>query len=330
MKTLASSVLKRLADGEFHSGEALARSLEVSRASVWHAVRELDAAGLEIYKVHGRGYRLPQPLTLLDRASIERQLGADAGRFTLDIRDTVDSTNTRLLERAGAGAASGTVLAAEWQPGGRGRLGREWHAGVGEALTFSLLWRFARGAGALSGLSLAVGSALGRALEAEGAGAIGLKWPNDVLWRGRKLAGILIELAGDALGPTAAVIGIGVNVRLSEATRARIGQPAADLEAVCGAAPDRNRLLARVLAEFAATLDTFSREGFAPLRAEWQRCHAHQDQRVALLLSDGTRQSGHARGVAEDGSLLLETRAGLKRFHSGEVSLRPASAAKTK
>jgi len=330
MKPLASSVLRRLADGEFHSGEALARALEVSRASVWHAVRELGAAGLEIYKVHGRGYRLQQPLTLLDRASIERQLGADAGRFTLDIRDTVDSTNTRLLERAAAGAASGTVLAAEWQPGGRGRLGREWHAGVGEALTFSLLWRFARGAGALSGLSLAVGSALGRALEAEGAAAIGLKWPNDVLWRGRKLAGILIEIAGDAQGPTAAVIGVGVNVRLSDATRARIGQPAVDLETVCGAAPDRNRLLARVLAELAATLDTFARDGFAPLRAEWQRRHAHQGKRVTLMFPDGSRQAGRAGGVAEDGSFLLETRAGTKRYHSGEITLRPASVGKTK
>ncbi len=323
MKALASSVLKRLADGEFHSGEALARSLDVSRASVWHAIRELDAAGLEIYKVHGRGYRLQQSLTLLDRALIERQLGADAGRFVLDIRNEVDSTNSVLLQRAAAGAPSGTVLAVEWQTGGRGRLGRVWHAGVGEALIFSLLWRFARGAGALSGLSLAVGSALARALEMEGAAAIGLKWPNDVLWRGRKLAGILIELAGDALGPTAAVIGVGVNVRLTDATRARIGQPAADLETVCAAAPDRNRLLARMLVQLGATLDDFARDGFAPLRAEWQRRHVFQGKRVTLTFPDGSRQAGRAGGVAEDGSFLLETRAGTRRYHSGEISLRP-------
>lgn len=326
MKALTSGVLKRLADGDFHSGEVLARAYQVSRASVWLAVRELEAMGLGIYKVRGRGYRLPQPLTLLDRSDVERHLGADRERFALEIRDAVDSTNTALLERAAAGAPGGSVLAAEWQPGGRGRLGRAWHAGVGEALTFSLLWRFARGAGALSGLSLAVGVALARALEAEGARAIGLKWPNDVLWRDRKLAGILIELAGDALGPTAAVIGIGVNVRLSEATQARIGQPAVDLETACGAAPDRNRLLARVLLELDGVLREFAREGFAPLRAEWQRRHAHQGRRVTLTLPDATRQSGRARGAAEDGSFLLETRAGVKRFHSGEITLRPASA----
>jgi BirA family biotin operon repressor/biotin-[acetyl-CoA-carboxylase] ligase len=325
MKPLTAGVLARLADGGFHSGEMLARGLAVSRASVWNAVRDLEATGIEVYKVHGRGYRLPYPITLLDRAAIERSLGEHAPRFTLDVRDTVASTNTALLERAAAGAPGGTVLAAEWQSDGRGRLGRAWHAGVGEALTFSLLWRFTRGAGALAGLSLAVGVAIARAVAAAGVSGVALKWPNDVLWRDGKLAGILTELAGDALGPTAAVIGIGLNVRLSQATRARIGQAAADLETACGAAPDRNGLLARLLIELGQTLQAFERDGFAPLRAEWQRLHALQGRRVTLALPDGTRQTGSARGVAEDGSFLLETRAGIERFHSAEVSLRPAS-----
>ena len=323
MKPLTAGVLARLADGEFHSGEALARSLDFSRASVWNAIRELEALGVEIYKVHGRGYRLPQPIALLDRAAMERHLGPDAGRFALDIHHEVVSTNTLLLDRAAKGAPSGTVLAAEWQSGGRGRLGRAWHAGAGEGLTFSVLWRFSRGAGALSGLSLAAGVAIVRALATAGARGVALKWPNDVLWRGAKLAGILVELAGDALGPTAAVIGVGLNVRLSEATRARIGQAAADAETACGAALDRNELLARVLVELGGVLEAFGREGFAPLRAEWQRLHAHQGRRVTLLAPDGTRRSGRARGVAEDGAFLRETRTGVKRYHSGEISLRP-------
>jgi BirA family biotin operon repressor/biotin-[acetyl-CoA-carboxylase] ligase len=323
MKPLTSGVLARLADGGFHSGEALARSLEVSRASVWNAVRDLEATGIEVYKVHGRGYRLPYPVTLLDRGAVERHLGASAGRFVLDIRDTVDSTNSILIERAANGAPGGTVLAAEWQSGGRGRLGRPWLAGVGEALTFSLLWRSARGAGALSGLTLAAGVAIARALELAGAKEIVLKWPNDVLWHGSKLAGILTELQGDALGPTAVVIGVGINVRLSDATRNRIGQAAADLEAACGTAPDRNRLLAEVLRELDHVLEVFGRDGFAPLRGKWQQRHAQQDKRVTLMLPDGTRRSGYARGVAEDGALLLETASGTQRFHSGEITLRP-------
>jgi BirA family biotin operon repressor/biotin-[acetyl-CoA-carboxylase] ligase len=323
MKVLTSNVLRRLADGEFHSGETLARSLGVSRASVWHAIRDLEALGADVFKVHGRGYRLPRPLVMLDAVAVARGLGTHAARFAVEVLDSADSTNTVLAARGAAGAPTGTVVAAEWQPGGRGRLGRPWHAGIGEAVTFSLLWRFARGAGALSGLSLVIGVALARALAAVGARGIALKWPNDVLWRSDKLCGILTELAGDALGPTAAVIGIGINVRLSEATRARIDQPVADLEAACDAVPDRNQLLARVLIELAIVLDAYSRDGFPPLRAEWQRLHAHQDKRVSLVLPDGTRQAGVARGVAEDGSFLLETRAGVKRYHSGEISLRP-------
>jgi BirA family biotin operon repressor/biotin-[acetyl-CoA-carboxylase] ligase len=194
---------------------------------------------------------------------------------------------------------------------------------VGEALTFSLLWRSARGAGALSGLTLAVGVALARALESAGADGVALKWPNDVLWRGGKLAGILTELYGDALGPTAVVIGVGINVRLSDATRSRIGQETADLEAACGAAPDRNRLLAGVLTELAGVLEAFDRDGFAPLRGEWQRRNAQQDRRVTLTLPDGARRNGRARGVADDGALLLETASGTQRFHSGEITLRP-------
>ncbi|HSC96268.1 MAG TPA: biotin--[acetyl-CoA-carboxylase] ligase [Burkholderiales bacterium] len=322
MKPLAAGVLARLADGGFHSGEALARSLESSRASVWNAVRELEATGIEIYKVHGRGYRLPYPVTLLDRAAIERHLAAHAGRFTIEVLNTVDSTNTAALQRAADGAPNGTVIAAEWQSGGRGRLGRTWHAGVGEALTFSLLWRSARGAGALSGLTLAVGVALARALGSAGAESVALKWPNDVLWRKGKLAGVLTELQGDALGPTAVVVGVGVNVRLSEATRVRIGQAAADLETACGTAPDRNRLLAGVLIELDRVLEAFDRDGFAAVREEWQRHHAQQDRRVTLTLADGKRRSGRARGVAEDGAFLLETPSGVQRFHSGEISLR--------
>jgi BirA family biotin operon repressor/biotin-[acetyl-CoA-carboxylase] ligase len=322
MKPLAAALLAHLADGAFHSGEALARALGVTRGSVWHAARALEAMGLDLYRVRGRGYRLPAPLTLLDAAQIERRLGAHAARFRLEIAGSVESTNSVLLARAAAGAPHGSVLAAEWQSAGRGRQGRPWHAEIGGALTFSLLWRFAQGASALAGLSLAVGIAIARVLRTFGAEAVALKWPNDVLWREAKLAGILTELSGDALGPTAAVIGIGLNVRLSQAVRTRIGQAAADLETACGSAPDRNALLAALLAELAQVLDAFARAGFAPLRAEWQRLHAHAGRRVALRLPDGTVRHGIARGVAEDGGFLLEMRSGTRRFYSGEISLR--------
>jgi BirA family transcriptional regulator, biotin operon repressor / biotin---[acetyl-CoA-carboxylase] ligase len=328
MKPLTHQVLRSLADGAFHSGTALARALDVSRATVWQAVRVLDAAGLEIYKVRGRGYRLREPLLLLDAGEVSAHLGLAAARFTLEILDEVDSTNTRAMQRALAGAPSATVLAAELQSAGRGRRGRAWHSAVGGALTFSVIWRFAQGAGFLSGLSLAVGVALVRALDKLGVDGAALKWPNDVLWRGRKLAGILIEMQGDALGPGIAVIGIGLNVRLTDPVRGCIDQPATDLAAACGAAPDRNRVLALLLVELGSVLEAFEREGFAPLRGEWQRRHAWHDRRVTLVLPDARRDSGVARGVSEDGALLVETRAGVRRFHSGDVSLRSGAGAR--
>ncbi|MBX3664469.1 MAG: biotin--[acetyl-CoA-carboxylase] ligase [Burkholderiales bacterium] len=327
---MAFRTLRALADGAFHSGEAIAGTLGVTRSAVWYGIRDIAAAGFDIEKVRGRGYRLSRALSLLDAAAVAGLLGPASGKFALEVLDRVDSTNTRLMLRAAEGAPSGLVLAAEAQTAGRGRRGRTWQSAVGSTLTFSVLWRFAQGARELAGLSLAVGVALARALRASGASGVALKWPNDVLLPAGKLAGILIEMQGDVLGPSAAVIGIGVNVRADPRVAAAVDQPMADLESATGAAVDRNALLARMLAELAGVLEQFAGSGFAPLRAEWQQLHACQDRRVNLLLPDGESRPGIARGVAEDGALLLETAAGLQRCHSGEVggevSLRGAAA----
>ena len=300
----------------------MARVLGVSRASVWNALHGLDGAGLEIFKVKGRGYRLSQPLRWLERAAIERELGARAGDFPVEVLDVAASTNTLLMARTTAGAASGSVIAAEWQTAGRGRRGRVWHAAPGAALTFSLLWRFQQGAGALSGLSLAVGVAVARTLARLGIEGAGLKWPNDVMWRGRKLAGMLIEMQGEVTGPSAAVIGIGLNCRLPDAVRGRIDQAVVDLAQISGDALDRNRLLAMLLVDLAQVLENFAQAGFAPLRDEWERHHVFQGKSVRLTLPDAGTLDGLAKGVDADGALLLETTTGVRRIHSGEVSLR--------
>lgn len=322
MTPLTFQTLRLLADGEFRSGEAMARALGVSRATVWNALRGLDGAGLEIFRVRGRGYRLSQPLTWLARTAIERELGAHAAEFSIAVLDLAASTNTILMERAAAGAPNGSVVAAEWQTNGRGRRGRVWLATPGAALTFSLLWRFQRGASALSGLSLAVGVAVARTLARLGIADAGLKWPNDVIWRGRKLAGLLIEMQGELTGPSAAVIGIGLNCGLPEALRERIDQPVVDLAQITGDAPDRNRLFALLLIDIAQVLEQFSQSGFAPLRDEWQRQHVYRGQPVRLTLPDAGIIDGKAAGVDDDGALLLETSGGVRRIHSGDVRLR--------
>jgi BirA family biotin operon repressor/biotin-[acetyl-CoA-carboxylase] ligase len=202
-----------------------------------------------------------------------------------------------------------------------------WHSGLGHTLTFSLLWQFVQGARELGGLSLAVGVGLVRALRTAGAHAAQLKWPNDVVLPSGKLAGILIEMQGDVLGPSTAVIGVGVNVRADARVLAAVDQPVADLEAAAGQAIDRNILLAALLRELSSVIEVFAQQGFSALRAEWQELHAQQGQPVQLLLPDGKIITGIARGVAEDGALLLESASGESRYHSGEVSLRASGIA---
>ena len=321
-KALTFTLLRLLADGEFHSGEVLAGQLGISRASVNNALRGVDGYGLILYSVRGRGYRLANPPQWLDAARIGNCLGAHGKYFQVKILDSASSSNTLLLQQAAQGAASGSVLAVEWQSGGRGRMGRTWHSGLGNALTFSLLWRFERGLSALSGLSLAAGVALMRALHAVGVEGAGLKWPNDVLGAHGKLAGILVEAQGDMLGPSAVVIGIGLNLSLPQPLLRQIEQPVTSLADMTATVPERNLLLAVLLRELHGVLCEFAQHGFAALRAEWESYHGMQGQLVQLLLPDGGRVAGTVRGVAADGSLELETAQGMRRFNAGEISLR--------
>jgi BirA family biotin operon repressor/biotin-[acetyl-CoA-carboxylase] ligase len=318
---LTFRALRLLSDEEFRSGADLARSLGVSRSSVWKALQGLEEVGVTVLRLRARGYRLAAPIDWLDRAQILRQLGTHAKTYDVRVMDEVESTNTTLLEEAVAGAAGGLVLAAEFQTRGRGRRGRAWHTGLGGALTFSALWRFEQGAGFLAGLGLAVGVALVRALRSLGAEDAMLKWPNDVLVRHQKLAGTLVEIQGDVLGPSLAVVGVGINYRLDRSTRQRIDQAVIDLIAA-GAPRDRNHVLGQVLAQLAEVLGMFGAHGFAPLRKEWESYHVYARRPVVLRLPDGGRTEGIVAGVGNDGALLLQTDTGLRRFHSGEVSLR--------
>ncbi|HTS53864.1 MAG TPA: biotin--[acetyl-CoA-carboxylase] ligase [Burkholderiales bacterium] len=320
---LTFRALRLLSAGEFRSGEALASSLGVSRTSVWNALRGLEKVGVTLLRLHGRGYRLAAPIDWLDPAQLRRHLGVQAETYELQVVEMVESTNTTLLEQAVGGAAGGLMLAAELQTRGRGRRGRAWYAGLGGALTFSVLWRFDQGAGFLSGLGLAVGVALVRALRGLGLKEAMLKWPNDLVVRHHKIAGTLVEIQGDVLGPSLAVVGVGINFRLDPSTRQNIDQAVTDLVTE-GGPHDRNRVLGQILVHLAQVVDAFRAHGFGPLRSEWDSYHVHAGRPVTVRLPDGAREEGTAAGVGEDGALLLQTRAGLRRFHSGEVSLRAA------
>ncbi len=322
MNTLTFPILRLLTDGKFHSGEAIAKQLKVSRATVWNALQHAETLGIEIFSVRGRGYKLPQPITLLDEQAILSAIGEQRAWFKLEVHDHLESTNTYLMKKLSTGQAHASCVVANLQTKGRGRRGRNWQAGLGASLTFSLLWRFQCGASALSGLSLTVGVALIRALHSLGIPQAQLKWPNDVLVGREKLAGILIELQGDMEGPSAAVIGVGVNLNLPASIKQQIDQPAIDLASVATQLINPNELLGILLKHLTEVLSTFEQHGFTRIRDEWIKHHAYHQKPVKMLHPDGRETIGTVVDVAEDGILLVRTALGEQRFSSGEISLR--------
>ncbi len=323
MRSSSFDVLRFLADGRNRSGEEIAAVLGLARAAVAQAICELEGQGLAVERPLGRGYRLAARFDALDAAAIRAALDARASAIGLEVLDDCASTNAALAARAACGAPSGMALVCELQHAGRGRRGARWYSGLGTSLTLSLLWRFERDAAALGGLSLAAGVACVRALEALGVTGAALKWPNDVLLGGAKLGGVLGEVSSCERG-AAAVIGVGLNVRLPAAARQTLGRPVADL-VDAGAAPSRNALAGRVLSELAGAATVFARDGFSAFREDWLRRHAWQGQRVRLSVAPERTVEGVASGVAEDGALIVDTAGGPERFHSAEVSLRRAA-----
>lgn len=265
------------------------------------------------------------PLDLLDRELILSALSVEARVWVsqLELHAVLDSTNTHLLAGALAGWPSGAVCLAERQSQGRGRQGRSWLTPFGAGLAFSLLWRFTLPPAALSGLSLVTGLAVARVLRDFGVAEVGLKWPNDVLWRGRKLGGILLESGADAAGMYV-VAGIGLNVALPRQDAAVIDQPWVDMQEILQTERlSRNHLAALLISELVETFVRFQEQGgFAHLAAAWAAFDQVAGQRVRLHLPQATL-TGIARGVDATGALLLETDDGrLQPCIGGEISLR--------
>jgi BirA family biotin operon repressor/biotin-[acetyl-CoA-carboxylase] ligase len=315
-------ILRRLSDGRFHSGQALAHEFGLSRSSIFNALAQAEPMGLTIHAVRGRGYRMPEPVEWLDGDAVPHHLGAAAADYTIHLHDSVDSTNTTLMAAALKGAADGTLICTEHQQSGKGRRGRQWHSVLGGSLTFSVLWRFENGLQSLSGLSLAAGLAIARAVNRHSRHPARLKWPNDVLVNYRKLAGILVEVQGDMHGAAFAVVGVGLNVRMNVAQRDAVDQAVIDL-AEMGVTVGRNQLLADCLLELHTVLSLFRQRGFASLREDWLALDAYAGRAVALALPDARSVRGMASGVDETGAFLLrDAQATLRPYSGGEISLR--------
>lgn len=320
-------LLELLADGQFHSGQALADRRGISRTAVWKHVAGLADLGIDVERVRGRGYRIAGGLKLLNEDLLRSQLShaADAMLDELEILRNVDSTNLVLQRGVPPAPGQARVALAEMQTQGRGRRGKQWVSPFARNIYLSIDWQFAGGVQEIEGLSLAVGVAVATAAARFGAGSLQLKWPNDLLHDGKKLGGILVEMSGDAEGPCRTIIGIGINVDMDKRSDSALDQPWTDLAAVTGGStPERNALAAAILDECLQLLDGYAREGFSAWQERWSRRDAFANQPVQLQ-SGPSSLMGIARGVDERGALRLETGQGVRLVGGGEMSLRPVS-----
>lgn len=328
------ALIAALSDGAVHSGADLARRLACSRTAVWKHLNELKSAGLLIDAQRGIGYRLRQPLELLDEKTIRRGLDARASAALdrLELHDRIESTSDRLRALPPPAAGRFDAVLAEYQTGGRGRRGRPWWSPFGSGLCLSVNRWFENGPGGLSALSLAIGVGVCRVLRDKVSARIALKWPNDIVAGDGKLGGLLVDVQGEADGPISVVVGLGLNFDVSAAMAERVaaagGLPAVGLRGLAdGCDLSRNRLAACLINAMHAVLSEFERRGFAAFVDEWRRYDWLADRPVTAQI--GRRSfSGTARGIADDGALLIDSGGELQRLMSGEVSLRPGHAGK--
>lgn len=316
------SLLSILADGKFHSGRELGEEIGISRSAIWKHIRRIEESGLEVYSVKGRGYRVPGGVELLDYEQIKSALRPEVAELIKcpEIPLTIASTNEMAMKASQQGDCHGRLFVAEQQTEGRGRRGRSWVSPFARNLYFSLVWRFEQGAAALEGLSLLIGLSLVKALEVLSVDGVELKWPNDLLYQGKKLAGILIELNGEASGQCQVIIGVGMNVNMPKEQAEDIDQPWTDLKTIAGTDVSRNRLLAEVINQLVVRLEEFERTGFAAWVDEWQSYHAMQNKEIALQVGEKVVE-GICNGIDTSGALLLQTPSGVQAFHGGEVSV---------
>lgn len=322
-------LIAALADGRFHTGDELGAQFNVSKAAIWKAVRKLEDYNLDVHSVRGKGYRLSEALCLLSVPQILARLPQSRREQLSDIEllHTVDSTNSHALRRVQSGSldlAAGRCWAclAESQTAGKGRRGRNWVSPFGYNLYLSVVREFNNGAATLDGLSLVVGLAVVTALADLGYTGLQLKWPNDVLLDGRKLAGILLEVSGDVTGLCHVVIGVGLNLRSNNAAMSAVDQPWAALDQAGFQRNKRNDLVGAILNKLLTALHMFEHSGFGPFQAKWQQYDCTFGRDIALLTAAGAVH-GKGQGVTQGGALLLETADGsVQRFHGGEVSLR--------
>ncbi|MEH6494076.1 bifunctional biotin--[acetyl-CoA-carboxylase] ligase/biotin operon repressor BirA [Halopseudomonas sp.] len=315
------AILALLADGQFHSGEKLGEQLGVSRAAVWKSLQRLEQQGFPLHRVRGKGYRIPPGAVLLDCGLVREALPAPLqSRWHWHLYQQIDSTNAQAQRLIAESGVRPLAVIAEQQTAGRGRRGRQWSSPFGQNIYMSFVEPVSGGAQGLEGLSLVVGLTLVQTLEACGYQGCQLKWPNDILLNGAKLAGVLLEISGDLTADAVVIIGVGVNVLMEQDDNIDQGWTSLRGSGQKGLL-DRNQLIAAFAQRLAQALRLFARDGFLAFQAQWQACDAWLGAEVQVI-SGANVLVGRNLGVDATGALRLLTAEGERQVSGGEVSLR--------
>ena len=320
-KAIREYLIKALANGEFISGQHIGEQLGISRTAISKHVKALSTMGLDIYSVIGKGYKLAQPLHLLDKEKIINLLSEPNKSTVVEVHSLIDSTNNYLMRRLPNQLQQGQVCLAEYQSAGRGRRGRQWISPFGSQIYFSMYWYLDQGLSAAMGLSLVTALAVSDAIKLTCGIQVQLKWPNDIYLEGVKLAGILIDLEGQALEPSHSVIGIGLNLAMPENSGKQIHQRWTDLQSHTEKKIDRNKLSAQLITCLGQRLKQNQDHGLAAMMDEWHAHDVYLNKRVKLLTGERITQ-GICRGINNQGALLLEVNGQISPVYGGEVSLR--------
>lgn len=322
------TLLKVLTDGQIHTTHKLTSQFNCDNESLLNVIKALAHHGIQIKYISNIGYYCINPIVWLDKYAITKYLKKHLQFFDVQIIDIIDSTNEYLLTNRYSFCNNNTcipVIVAELQTKGRGRQSKFWYSCLGGGLTFSTIWTFKKNSSFSSGLTLAIGLSVVRVFKSLNLNDILLKWPNDILWNKKKIAGILIECRSNKDGSIAAVIGIGINFRLLPDLIPLINNAVTDLYSICHKLLDRNHFIALVLIELRNILSQYELYGFSFFREEWQQYHAFHGEKVVLKTPYNEQIEGIVDGIEEDGQLRLLTDSGHCLCSVGEISLRPAT-----
>jgi len=321
VKAVREHIIKMLANGDYVSGQLLGTQLNISRTAISKHIKALAEMGLDIFSVTGKGYKLAQPLTLLSKNSITQYLANTDVDCDIEVHSLIDSTNSYLMRRLPNQVAHRQVCLAEFQSAGRGRRGRQWISPFGSQIYLSMYWHLDQGLSAAMGMSLVTALAVSDAIYSATNVQVQLKWPNDVYLGGVKLAGILIDLEGQALEPSHSVIGIGLNLNMPADMAKHIDQQWTDLQSHTEKRIDRNMLSAQLIQHLIKRLEQYTSQGLAAMLDEWHARDFYLNKRVKLITGEKIIK-GLCRGVNNQGALLLEIDGHVKPIYGGEVSLR--------